>query len=380
MAKNAAKPTDKQKKQEDYGVAEIRASELMEAPELPYLPRDPKTYRPAIGLIGCGGISEMHLRAYRAAHYNIVALCDVDPKRAEGRRQEFYSQAEVFTGYQELLDRDDIEVVDITTHPEVRGPIIEAAIHAGKHILSQKPFVIDLDEGDRLVVLARRRKVKLAVNQNGRWAPHFSYIRQAVTAGLIGRPIAAHLSVHWDHNWISDTPFNNVRHIALYDFGIHWFDMVACIMAGRTAERVYATCTLSPSQKAQPPLLAQVLITYGDAQVSLVFDADTRFGAQDRTFVAGTEGSISSVGPDYNQQSLTIYTSRGHGTPQLEGTWFTNGFHGTMAELLCAIEEDRQPSNNAADNLDSLALCFAAVESAERGQPIRPGSVRALPV
>ena len=60
-------------------------------------------------------------------------------------------------------------------------------------------------------------------------------------------------------------------------------------------------------------------------------------------------------------------------------TWFTNGFHGTMAELLCAIEEDRQPSNNAADNLDCLALCFAAVESAERGEPIRPGSVLALP-
>jgi hypothetical protein len=49
-----------------------------------------------------------------------------------------------------------------------------------------------------------------------------------------------------------------------------------------------------------------------------------------------------------------------------------------MAELLCAIEEKRTPYNNAWDNLDSLGLCFAAVASAESGQPIKPGAVRKL--
>ena len=58
----------------------------------------------------------------------------------------------------------------------------QAAIDAGKHILSQKPFVVDLDVGEELVAQAEARGVKLAVNQNGRWAPHFSYMRQAVAA------------------------------------------------------------------------------------------------------------------------------------------------------------------------------------------------------
>ena len=43
--------------------------------------------------------------------------------------------------------RDDIEVVDITTHPPDRPALIADAIEAGKHVLSQKPFVLDLDEG-----------------------------------------------------------------------------------------------------------------------------------------------------------------------------------------------------------------------------------------
>ena len=66
-------------------------------------------------------------------------------------------------------------------------------------------------------------------------------------------------------------------------------------------------------------------------------------------------------------------------TPKLEGCWFPDGFHGTMGELLRAIEEDRQPSNSGHDNLASLALCFAAVASAERGEPVVPGSVTRLP-
>ncbi len=50
--------------------------------------------------------------------------------------------------------RRDIEVVDIATHPDVRAPIIKAALDAGKHVLSQKPFALDLASGERLVKLA----------------------------------------------------------------------------------------------------------------------------------------------------------------------------------------------------------------------------------
>ena len=71
-----------------------------------------------------------------------------------------------------------------------------AEIRAGKHVLSQKPFVLDLDTGDRLASLADERDCRLAVNQNARWAPHFSYMRQAVASGLIGEIQAVHFAVH----------------------------------------------------------------------------------------------------------------------------------------------------------------------------------------
>ena len=63
----------------------------------------------------------------------------------------------------------------------------------------------------------------------------------------------------------------------------------------------------------------------------------------------------------------------------VKGCWFPDGFHGAMGELLRAIEEDREPTNSARDNLRSLELCFAAVASAEIRRPVDPGTVRRLP-
>lgn len=366
-----------EKKQEEYGVGKLHKSKPIPAPDLPYRPLRTKSYQPNIAVIGCGGISEHHLTAYKNAGYKIVALCDVVKERADERRQAFYPHADVYSDYRHVLDREDIEVVDITTHPPERGPIIEAAIHAGKHILSQKPFVTDISYGLKLAQLAKEKKIKLAVNQNGRWAPHFSYARHAIAAGLLGEITAAHMNVHWDHNWIADKAFNDVHHIILYDFAIHWFDILGCFIH-KKPKRVYASLTSSPNQKAKPPLLGQALIEYDGAQASLSFDADTRYGHQDRTFITGTKGSIISVGLDLMEQHLTLYTHEGHTTPELQGKWFPDGLHGAMAELLCAIEDDRVPYNNAEGNLKGLSLCFAAVQSAEIHQPIAVGTITNL--
>jgi predicted dehydrogenase len=226
---------------------------------------------------------------------------------------------------------------------------------------------------------ADRRGVRLAVNQNGRWAPHFAYLRAAIAKGLVGAPFAAHLDVHWDHNWVSGTPFDDEPHLVLYDFGIHWFDILSCFMGDRVATRVFASEATSPSQRARPPLLASAVVEYEGAQATLTFDADARFGKADRTRVTGPKGTIASEGPSLEKQTVTLHTAKGMARPRLTGSWFKDGFHGTMAELLCAIEQNREPSNSARDNLRSLALCFAACASAGRGRPVVPGSVRRIP-
>jgi len=367
-----------ERKEDGYGHSRETEREGMAAPVLDYRPPVAQTYRPNIGLIGCGGITEQHLKAYRNVGYKVISFCDVDREQATKRRDEFSPGATVTTDFRDVLSRPDIEVVDIATHPAVRIALVEEALKAGKHVLSQKPLVLDLADGERLVELAEANGVRLAVNQNGRWAPHFSYIREAVAAGLVGDLSFVDCAVHWDHNWTAGTSFDQIHHLILYDFSIHWFDFVQTLAGGQKAKTVYAVIGRSKGQRPRPPLLAQVVIEYPGFRVSLDFNGNCLHGASDRTVVCGLEGTLISDGPDLMEQKVTLVTGAGRSSPELEGAWMPDGMAGTMGELLCAIEEDRQPSHSARNNLKSLELCFAAMASADCGEPVRVGTVRSL--
>lgn len=349
------------------------------APDLPYLPPGPRAYRPRIGVIGAGGIVATHLDAYRTAGWEVAAICNRSRAKAEAAAQEFAPLARVTDRYEDILSDPDIDVVDITPHPADRLPIIEAALTAGKHVLSQKPFVLDLAEGARLVAIARDNGVRLAVNQNGRWAPHLAWMREAVRAGLIGDLISVHASIHWNHGWIAGTPFEKIEDLILYDFGIHWFDFVASI-TGHRAQSVVAMASHAIGQKAAAPLMAQVLIRLEHGQASLVFDGAAPHGPRDTTYIAGTKGSLVSDGPDLGRQRVTLTTAEGRATPKLEGTWFNDGFRGAMGALLVAIEDGTEPANGAAENLHSLALAFAAIRSRRTGREVAIGEATRLEV
>jgi predicted dehydrogenase len=160
---------------------------------------------------------------------------------------------------------------------------------------------------------------------------------------------------------------------------VHWFDAIQTFFPGNRAQRVFASIERSRTQKPAPPLLAHVVVDFDGGQATLMFNGDTAFGWEDRTTVIGGKGTIRSIGPDLQDQHVTIHTENGTAHPLLEGKWMPDGMHGTMAELLCAIEENREPKNSARNNLLSLEICFAAVASADSGNPEIPGKIRRLP-
>ncbi|MFK7847563.1 MAG: Gfo/Idh/MocA family protein [Rhodothermales bacterium] len=345
-----------------YGMDKIETVDQISAPELNYLPPVPKAYRPQIGLIGCGGISAYHLEAYKTLGFDVVAFCDRNEERAIAHRDTYNPDGVVYTDYRDLLKNDNIEVVDVATHPHGRNAILAATIETGKHILSQKPFVEDLDEGYRICDAADAKNVKLAVNQNGRWAPHFAWINAAIRSGQVGEVSSIDYTMQWDHTWTAGTPFEEVYHLILYDFGVHWFDITNAFLDGKEPDAIHAAVTRTKFQKMKPPFLAQVMMEFENVQVRMSFNAHVIHGQEDRTIVCGEHGTLRAWGPELNNQQVGLWTAEGFAQPVLEGCWFDSGFQGTMGELLCAIEENREPQNNARNNLKSLDMCFRALD------------------
>ena len=359
-----------------YSLKSARAAEVT-APALSYQPPMPRAYRPRIALVGAGGIAAAHLGAYKSAGFDVAVICNRTLAKATARRDEFFPDAEATDDIEGTLTRDDIAVVDLTPHPGPRLAMIETALKSGKHVLSQKPFVLDLDAGARLADLADEKGVVLAVNQNGRWAPHLSWMREVARSGLIGAVQSCAVTIHWNHGWIAGSSFEDIDDLILYDFAVHWFDFLASLI-GNAATSVFAMTARGKAQSVRPPLLAEALVAFDGGQAAFAFEGSTRFGAEDRTVVVGTEGTLHSRGPDLTTQEVTLTTAAGLARPKLEGTWFKEGFAGTMGALLKAVEDGSRPLNDARRNLDALALVFAAIASARRSAPVMPGTVRSL--
>ncbi|MFT7677310.1 MAG: putative dehydrogenase [Planctomycetota bacterium] len=339
------------------------------APDLVWRPPTPDP--PArVGLLGCGSIAETHLRSYQDAGVQVVALCSRDQNKARHYAERFCPQAEIAADPEQLFARSDLDAVDLTPHAAVRLPLIEQALAAGQHVLSQKPLATDLASARLLVACAERHGRLLAVNQNGRWAPHFAWMRQAVLAGHVGQVTAIRQEVRWDHNWIFGLAFDQDPHVVLEDFGIHWFDFVASLLPGRTPKRIRASEAHSPGQTARPPLSATAQLDFEGVQVSLVFEGNTREKQTESTLIIGTKGRLESRGAPLDGQELILTTAAGRARAPLSGRWFPDAFAHSLHELVRAVRDpsaSARPLHDARENLRSLEWCFAAVEAAEGG-------------
>ena len=116
----------------------------------------------------------------------------------------------------------------------------------------------------------------------------------------------------------------------------------------------------------RPPLLAQALVAFDGGQAALLFDGATRFGAEDRTIVGGTEGTLTSRGPDLGNQEVALTTAAGVARPSSRARGSRKGLAARWARFSRPWRTEA-PLNAARGNLEALALVFAAIASARRG-------------
>lgn len=116
-----------------------------------------------VGVVGCGDIAfRNYLPGMKALadKAELVAVCDLVEERAQ-RAKEQFDAPEVYTDFQEMLSRAEIEGVVNLTHMPMHGPLSIAALEAGKHLYVEKPMATSLMDADREVELAEERGLKL---------------------------------------------------------------------------------------------------------------------------------------------------------------------------------------------------------------------------
>lgn len=112
-----------------------------------------------VGVVGCGNISAAYLQLSSLfSGYEITACADINPEAASARAEEFGVKAHTV---ESLLEQSDIDLIVNLTVPVAHYDVSTLCLRAGKHVYSEKPYVLSLTEGEALRLLARENNLRI---------------------------------------------------------------------------------------------------------------------------------------------------------------------------------------------------------------------------
>jgi len=157
-----------------------------------------------VGIIGCGNISAAYLRlAPQFKGYRILAVADINQAAAMDRAAEFGVRGH---SVEELLASDDIDLVINLTIPAAHFEVSERILNAGKHVYSEKPFVLSREEGQQLADIANAKGLRIGSAPDTFMGGAHQFARNLIDEGQIGKVtsgtavVQSHGMEHWHPN------------------------------------------------------------------------------------------------------------------------------------------------------------------------------------
>ena len=142
-----------------------------------------------VGIIGCGGIANgKHMPSLKQLpNVKMVAFCDIIEERAIKARADYGTpDCAVYTDYREFLEDKSIDVVHVCTPNRAHSFITVDALHAGKHVMCEKPMAINSEEAKKMLDAAKETGKKLTIGYQSRQRADSRYLKNECLAGTFG--------------------------------------------------------------------------------------------------------------------------------------------------------------------------------------------------
>ena len=186
-----------------------------------------------VAVIGAGGIGQDHVASFKLhPAAQVIAIADVSPERGRETAERF-GIPEVFTDYRKVLARTDIDVVSIGVPNYLHARVALDALHAGKHVMLDKPMATNARDGAKLEAEAKARLLFM-VGQNFRFNADTQTARQVVGSGELGE--IYHAKTSWSRragiprigSWFTQKRYAGGG--CTYDIGVHALDRCLFLM------------------------------------------------------------------------------------------------------------------------------------------------------
>ncbi|NLC56162.1 MAG: Gfo/Idh/MocA family oxidoreductase [Armatimonadetes bacterium] len=305
-------------------------------------------------------------------HTELRAVCDLNLESAQ-RLAAAHGAAVATANWEELLRRDDIQIVSVATPDPLHAPMTVACLEAGKHVLCEKPMALTLPECEEMIAAADRTGKLLMVGQVCRFAPGFRLTKHLIERGEIGELFFVESEYAHDYthavgagNWRKDP---KIKREPFVGGACHAVDLVRWIAGNMVECFAYSNhkvltdwpvddCTIA-TYKFENGVIGKVMCSIGCKRPYTM-----------RSVFYGSKGTIIS---DNTSPSIQLYTQ------DLPTTldWITlpvnlasHNVAAEIDELVACIVEGRPLATDGREGARTVAACRAAVESAATGKPV----------
>jgi predicted dehydrogenase len=314
----------------------------------------------------------------------IVALANRTISKALELAKEFGIPPEhVYSDHLDLLDREELDFVDIATAPHIHRIQVEDAASHRVNILCQKPFAPTFNDAEAMIAACERAGVLFSINENWRWRSWYRDIKNLVGQGKIGKPCYSRIVKHSNRSlpliegelpvmFANQLYMLDMEKLIVYEWGIHLIDVLRFLFGD--VNSVYARMErTSPICKGED----RALITLDVGGVICLVDiswasigVEKRFSHLEHLTIEGDEGSIELLPDVYDIIRVSDYKNSWQ-YPAFTCTpdeAYQNSYTAAQRHFAECLKDGTLPETVAQDNIRTLEATFAAYESAKNNQ------------
>lgn len=330
-------------------------------------------------IIGCGHITMRHAESLQALpNAELVAVCDTDEERVNKFAHSYGARA--YTDYHDMLACSDIDVVTICVPSGLHTAIGQDVARAGKHVLVEKPIALTLEDADALIDTCKLQGVQLGVVLQNRFNPPMVALKKALNEKKLGRLLIGNATVRWyrpqsyyEVGWRGTWSMDGG---ILLNQAIHHIDALSWLIGD--VHSVYAYMD-TLNHDIEVPDVCVATIRFKNGAVANIEASTLTYphNLEGSVAVFGEKGSVKVGGTALNrtefwkvegqlEEESQILTNEYENTPESRGY----SHQQQIAEMIQAVNENRQPSTSGEEARKSLELVLSIHESARLGQEI----------
>lgn len=326
-----------------------------------------------VGIVGLGMISRAHLEGYAAATgADLVAVCDVDPARAEAEGARYGATA--YTDLAALLADPAVGAVALQLPHQLHHKLAKQVLEAGKHVIVEKPLTVTEAEADDLIRTATQHGVRLAAAENTRFVRAYIELEKQVRAGTLGeiRMIRGFIPDQILNEWKDDSLSWKREAFgggAIIDCAPHMLYLLVWLLGEVDSIQAFARGYVPEIDLENHAVISGR--TKSGTLFAMEFCSVTEYPRGERVEVYGSDGAI--VIDQVLDPPVVFY--RGDTDPKgtaLDvpydlGGWKTNSIMSGCQDFVDAIRTGREPGVDLQHAKYTIRLIERAYESVRRG-------------